>query len=179
MNGAGRPAMPDEATADANLMQLRYAQCWEDADVLLEGLHIQPGDNCLSIASAGDNALAMLSHSPGRLVAIDLSAAQLACLELRVAAFRTLSHAEMLLLIGSSGSCAESGSKRVDPYRRCAPLLSGEARGFWDARPRVVAAGLGWLTLATVFQWRDFVYAYDAAFGAQMAMIGLARLRHH
>ena len=38
---------------------LCYAQCWEDADVLLDALDIRPGHVCLSIASGGDNALAM------------------------------------------------------------------------------------------------------------------------
>jgi S-adenosylmethionine:diacylglycerol 3-amino-3-carboxypropyl transferase len=44
--------------------KIRYAQCWEDADVLLEALDIQPGQSCLSIASAGDNTLAMLAKNP-------------------------------------------------------------------------------------------------------------------
>ena len=26
---------------------LRYAQCWEDADILLDGLDVLPGDVCL------------------------------------------------------------------------------------------------------------------------------------
>src|ERR671929_883470 len=78
---------------------IRYGQCWEDADILLAGLDIQPGDACLSIASAGDNTLAMLSRSPQRVIALDLSPAQLACLELRVAAYRALTHPEMLTLL--------------------------------------------------------------------------------
>ncbi len=69
--------------------------------MLLAGLDVRPGDACVSIASAGDNTLALLTKQPSRVVAIDLSAAQLACLELRVAAYRTLAHAELLELIGS------------------------------------------------------------------------------
>ena len=69
--------------------RIRYAQVWEDADVLLEALDVQPGHVCVSIASAGDNALALLTQQPARVVvALDLSPAQLACLELRVAAYR-------------------------------------------------------------------------------------------
>src|SRR5882757_3950172 len=96
--------MKSEAATHADFSQVRYAQCWEDADVLLAALDIQPGDSCLSIASAGDNALAMLSRAPSRLVALDLSPAQLACVELRASAYRELSHPELLLLIGSNGS---------------------------------------------------------------------------
>jgi S-adenosylmethionine-diacylglycerol 3-amino-3-carboxypropyl transferase len=85
----------------ADFSKIRYAQCWENADILLEGLDIQPGETCLAIASAGDNSLAMLTREPERVIALDLSPAQLACLELRVAAYRALEHSELLVLMGS------------------------------------------------------------------------------
>src|SRR5438128_5242263 len=99
-----RAPVTSEAAGRADFSGIRYAQCWEDADILLEALDIRPGDVCLSIASAGDNTLALLARSPARVIAVDLSAAQLACLELRVAAYRELNHAELLELIGSSVS---------------------------------------------------------------------------
>ena len=117
---------------------IRYAQCWEDADILLEALDIRPGQTCLSIASAGDNALAMLSRSPARVIAIDLNPAQLACLELRVAAYKALSHPELLELIGSVPS-----NRRRALYRRCQPHLTASARNFWDARPVEIDPGIG------------------------------------
>src|SRR5260221_14294865 len=93
--------LASEVAAGADFSAIRYAQCWEDADVLLAALDVRPGDTCLSIASAGDNTLALLAHAPARVIAVDLSPAQLACLELRGAAYRTLEHAELLELIGS------------------------------------------------------------------------------
>ena len=57
--------MGSEVAAKADFTGIRYAQCWEDADVLLAGLDVKPGDTCLSIASAGDNALALLARSWG------------------------------------------------------------------------------------------------------------------
>lgn len=117
---------------------IRYAQCWEDADVLLEGLDPQPGDTCVSIASAGDNTLALLTRNPGRVIALDRNPAQLACLELRVAAYRVLSHDELLELIGSR-PCDE----RAALYARCRALLSDEAQIFWDERPDAIEAGIG------------------------------------
>lgn len=130
--------MPSEAAQHADFSAIRYAQCWEDADILLAGLEIQPGDTCLSIASAGDNALALLTRAPGRVIALDLNPVQLFCLELRVAAFRELAHSELLELIGSTPS-----SRRTELYRRCRPLLGGEAHSFWDARADAVEAGIG------------------------------------
>ena len=130
--------MRSEAAARADFSAIRYAQVWEDADILLEGLQVQPGDTCLSIASAGDNALALLTRNPARVVAVDLSAAQLACLALRVAAYRTLEHGELLELMGSRPS-----RRRAGLYQRCRQVLGEEPRRFWDARPDLIEAGMG------------------------------------
>jgi S-adenosylmethionine-diacylglycerol 3-amino-3-carboxypropyl transferase len=127
-----------EAAARADFSDIRYAQVWEDADVLLEGLDVQPGHVCLSIASAGDNALALLTRSPARVIAIDLSPAQLACLELRVAAYRMLEHPELLEIVGSRPS-----TRRPALYARCREGLTAGVRAFWDARPAAIAAGTG------------------------------------
>ena len=117
---------------------VRYAQCWEDADVLLEGLDVQPGDTCLSIASAGDNTLALLTRNPQRIIAIDYRPEQIACLELRVSAYRNLSHRELLELIGSRPS-----ERRAALYGRCRLTLSRTARDFWDANQTALARGIG------------------------------------
>lgn len=130
--------MKSEISTRAGFSEIRYGQCWEDADILLKALEIRPGHACVSIASAGDNTLAMLAAGGDRVIALDLSLAQLACLELRVAAFRALSHGEMLGLIGS-----RPHSGREDLYRRCRSLLSPDARQFWDAHPREIARGIG------------------------------------
>jgi S-adenosylmethionine-diacylglycerol 3-amino-3-carboxypropyl transferase len=130
--------MSSEITKHADFERIRYAQCWEDADVLLEALNIQQGDVCIAIASAGDNALAMLSKNPSRVIALDLSRAQLACLELRVAAYKSLEHKELLELIGSHPS-----QRRIALYQRCRSLLSNEIKTFWDAQPQLVEVGIG------------------------------------
>jgi S-adenosylmethionine-diacylglycerol 3-amino-3-carboxypropyl transferase len=131
-------AMRSEAAERTDFSGIRYAQCWEDADVLLGGLEPGPGKRCLSIASAGDNTLALLSRGPESVLALDLSPAQLACLELRVAAYRALQHRELLALIGSVESDA-----RPQLYQACRKHLSGEVLAFWDARPDLIAAGIG------------------------------------
>ncbi len=130
--------MASEIAQRANFDHIRYAQCWEDADILLTALDIQPGDTCLSIASAGDNTLAMLSRNPRRVIALDLSLAQLACLELRVAAYRELSHPELLILIGS-----KPGQNRQSLYQRCRSQLSPETLHFWDSHSTEIEQGIG------------------------------------
>ena len=130
--------MRSEAAARADFTSIRYAQVWEDADVLLEGLDVRPGDVCVSIASAGDNALALLTKDPSRVIALDLSPAQLFCLELRVAAYRNVTHGELLELIGSRPS-----TRRAGIYDRCRPALGDAARAFWDGRRRDLDNGIG------------------------------------
>jgi S-adenosylmethionine-diacylglycerol 3-amino-3-carboxypropyl transferase len=129
--------MTTEISAHADFSAIRYAQCWEDADVLLAALDVKPEHVCVSIASAGDNTLALVARGPRKVIAIDLSSAQLACLALRVAAFRTLSHPELLELLGSS-PCQQ----RWDLYQRCRALLNREETQFWDDRRTIVEKGI-------------------------------------
>jgi S-adenosylmethionine-diacylglycerol 3-amino-3-carboxypropyl transferase len=144
---AGRPTVPvlptliptgGEIAYGADFTAVRYAQCWEDADVLLDALAVQPGDVCLSIASAGDNALALLARHPAKVFAVDLNPAQLACLELRVAAYRLLSYEDLLVFLGS-----RRGQHRMELYQTCRRLLSRHARAYWDEHPEDIAHGLG------------------------------------
>lgn len=127
-----------EAATRADFPQIRYAQVWEDADILLAALDVQPADTVVSIASAGDNALALLGAGAERVVALDLNPAQLACVALRVAAYQELNHAELLELMGSRPSI-----KRPQLYQRCRSRLTPAVRQFWDARPAAIAGGIG------------------------------------
>lgn len=132
-----RLATRAEAADHAAFTDIRYAQCWEDADTLTAALAPLPGQVGVSIASGGENTLALLASGPERIVAIDLNPAQLACLELKVAAFRELSYDELLALVGSRPS-----SSRTALFRRCRSQLSNMARTFWDARSGVIERGL-------------------------------------
>lgn len=130
--------MATEIADKASFEKIRYAQCWEDADVLLEALDIQEGDTCLGIGSGGENCLSMLTRNPSKVIAVDMNPSQLACIELKVAAFKCLEHGELLELIGSKGS-----GRREQLFRRCAAELSDEALTFWKNHPGEIAAGIG------------------------------------
>lgn len=116
---------------------VRYANCWEDADVLLEALDPQAGGTYLSIASAGDNSLSLLTRNPARVVAVDINRSQLACVELRKAAFRSLSYEEMLAFLGVAPS-----STRWDTYLHLREQLAEETKRFWDAREPLITKGI-------------------------------------
>ena len=130
--------MKSQIADQADFSIIRYAQCWEDADILLEALRIRPGAVCVSIASAGDNSLSLLTADPARVIAVDLNPAQLACVELRVAGYRRLQHHELLELLG-----ARESTDRSRWYQACRGELSKPVQRFWDERQALIAEGIG------------------------------------
>lgn len=138
MIAAAAASTPGAASIEARAAfdEIRYANCWEDADVLARGLEVTPGDRIASIASAGDNALALLARG-ATVVAIDLSLAQLAAVEIRVAAFRELDREAVLAFLGFTPS-----SERTLTFRQLRPHLSPSARRFWSDRLPAIESGL-------------------------------------
>lgn len=129
--------MSTEIGKHADFSQLRYAQCWEDADLLVHALKPERHHRLLSIASAGDNTLALLARGPESVVAIDMSVAQIASLELRVAAYRSLDYPDAMQLLG-----VQPSERRLDTYAICRPLLSATSQKYWDANAAMIDAGL-------------------------------------
>jgi S-adenosylmethionine-diacylglycerol 3-amino-3-carboxypropyl transferase len=138
----GREATSEIATKAA-FHAIRYAQCWEDGDVLLKALAPQPHHTVVSIASAGDNTFSLLSQGPARVLAVDLSPAQLACVALRKAAYQALSHVELLTLLGTFKSRKPLGEARERFYQRCRPLLPPQDQLFWDHHRPLIRLGIG------------------------------------
>jgi S-adenosylmethionine-diacylglycerol 3-amino-3-carboxypropyl transferase len=128
-----------EIAGKAGFESIRYAQLWEDADVLVAALASRPGATLCSICSAGDNALAMLTLDPARVVVVDLSAAQIECLRIRMAAYRRLDHAAFLQLMGS-----RPAADRGQLLDRVVRDLPDASQAFWaERRDAVIRHGLG------------------------------------
>ena len=118
---------------------VRYANCWEDADILVEALQPAPGKRFVSIASAGDNTLSLLTGAPERVVAVDLNRVQLACLELRCVAIAKLDDDALLAFLGVQ----ESIGHRIDTYKtKLRADLSTIARDIWDSRLSDIERGI-------------------------------------
>ncbi len=128
-----------EIASKVDFDHIRYAQLWEDADVLTNALGDCTGSTLVSICSAGDNALAMLTLDPAKVVVVDLSPAQIACLKLRIGAFRTLTHPEFLELAGSRPS-----KRRAELLISALKDTDHETRTFWAGlAPDVERYGIG------------------------------------
>ncbi len=113
---------------------IRYANSWEDADLLCEALQPAPGKRMLAIAAAGDNAFALLAGG-AEVVAVDLSAAQLALVELKRAAIRELEDDAVLAFFGVRAS-----SDRLRVYESLS--LPDETRTWWDVHRDAIAGGV-------------------------------------
>lgn len=105
---------------------IRYANCWEDADILLEALSIKENAKILSIASAGDNSFSLLIKNPEIVVAVDVNETQLFLVELKKACIKNLSQPETLKFIGF-----EPSTHRKETFESIKNDLSIRAKKYW------------------------------------------------
>jgi S-adenosylmethionine:diacylglycerol 3-amino-3-carboxypropyl transferase len=132
--------MDDRAiTERASFERIRYAQAWEDADVLTQAMGDAAGGDLVSICASGDNALALLLCNPDKVHAVDISPAQIECLNLRIAAYAALSHPEFLELMG-----ARPSERRGTLLKQALADRPEPTQQFWTALlPEVEAYGAG------------------------------------
>ncbi|MCK4608231.1 MAG: DUF3419 family protein [Gammaproteobacteria bacterium] len=124
-------------TDRAAFSYIRYANCWEDADILVQAQAGEAGQKCLSIAAAGDNSLALLVNDPELVVAVDVSQAQLAALELKMAVFANLDYRDTLAFLGFNSS-----DNRIAVYNKLKPKISAAATAFWQQNLVSIETGI-------------------------------------
>ena len=128
--------MKSEIQQHADFTQVRYANCWEDADILMDALD-PAGQRCLSIGSAGDNSFSLLAAGAQHVTITEMNPAQIACIQLRMAAYQSLTHSEFLTLLG------ETDGDRVSLFEKCLPLLDDTTRDYWQHFPEHIQQGFG------------------------------------
>lgn len=129
--------MTEKLTDKVSFDFIRYANCWEDADVLLEGLNAAPGSKILSIGSAGDNSFSLLTTDPELVVAIDVNPIQLYLIALKKVCFQQLSHAEILAFLGFTPS-----AERKQTFHRLKIFLNAEASTYWENHLEQIESGI-------------------------------------
>ena len=120
-----------------NYTFIRYANCWEDTEILLEALDIKEGGVGLSVASAGDNTLALLIKNPKKIYAFDLNKTQLYCLELKMACFKLLPYEKMISFLGITNQY-----NRITIYKTIRHELSSEGRKYFDKNLHIIKNGI-------------------------------------
>ena len=116
---------------------IRYSQCWEDTEVLLESLNIQENDICFGILSAGDNVFSMLAENPEKVVALDISFPQIALAKLKKEVFNSFSYDEMLEFMGVTKS-----DRRIEMYDRIKENRDTEVKEYWDFNREAIENGI-------------------------------------
>ncbi|TLV02919.1 DUF3419 family protein [Dyadobacter luticola] len=115
---------------------IRYANCWEDADILVEALSDR-GKKNLSIGSAGDNSFSLLTTDPELVVAVDINPTQLFLIELKKISIFHFELEETLAFLGFSLS-----EKRLKHFDLIKNQLSTEARAYWEANREIIEKGV-------------------------------------
>ncbi|MDH5250725.1 MAG: BtaA family protein [Cyclobacteriaceae bacterium] len=116
---------------------IRYANCWEDADILMDALAIKSGDRVLSIGSAGDNSFSMLAYDPEFVLAVDINPVQLNLIVLKKAAIASLDHESFLQFLGFH-DCPN----RWDLFLIVKQMLPPELAAFWSGRKKEIEDGI-------------------------------------
>jgi S-adenosylmethionine-diacylglycerol 3-amino-3-carboxypropyl transferase len=116
---------------------LRYSNCWEDADLLLEGLQPARGAKILSVGSAGDNSFSLLTASPEVVIAIDMNEIQLHLIGLKKAAIQELSYEETLCFLGFKNS-----KSRQNLFKKIKSLLEKNTCVYWEENMHLIENGI-------------------------------------
>jgi len=128
--------MKTEIQNHVNFNTVRYANCWEDADILMSAM-LPVGRKCLSIGSAGDNSFSLLAEGAAQVTIAEMNPAQIACINLRMAAYRVLDHSEFLVLLG------ERDGERLPLFKRCIPELDVTTITYWKHFSEYIEKGFG------------------------------------
>lgn len=129
--------MKEQLTERVSFEFIRYANCWEDADILLEGLNPSKNSRILSIGSAGDNSFSLLITDPEIVVAVDVNAIQLYLIELKKACIKHFTRDETLSFLGFKDS-----SLRKQQFEFIHHELSTEASIYWSVNFDLIEKGL-------------------------------------
>lgn len=116
---------------------IRYANCWEDADVLLQGLSPKSGSKILSIGSAGDNSFSILCFDPELVIAVDINKTQLYLIELKKIIIQEFDYEQVISFLGF-----RQNVNRVAMFQQIKANLSAETQQYWEHNIAQIEAGL-------------------------------------
>ncbi len=109
---------------------LVYAQIWEDPEVDMAAMAIEPGNHIVTIASGGCNVLSYLTADPARITAVDLNTAHIALNRLKLTAAQHLpDHASFHRFFGQADQAENPAAYRE--FIR--PHLDETSRRYWKA----------------------------------------------
>ncbi|MDM9620939.1 DUF3419 family protein [Rhizobium sp. S96] len=110
---------------------LVYPQIWEDPDLDMQAMELQPHHRIVTIGSGGCNMLAYLSKSPASIDVVDLNPHHIALNRLKLAAFRNLpGHADLVRFLAQPNEATNSSAFN----QFLAANLDETTRSYWNGR---------------------------------------------
>lgn len=110
---------------------LVYPQIWEDPEVDMAALAIEPGHRIVTIASGGCNAMSYLTADPACVEAVDLNRAHVAFNRLKLAAVKNLPDYNAFYRFYGK---ADDKTNQAAYKRFIRPHLDSESRTYWEKR---------------------------------------------
>lgn len=117
--------------------KIRYSQCWEDADLVIEALNPGPDDTVLSVTSGGCNTFSMIAAGAGNVISVDINKAQTLLSKLKYSAMQQLPYESYLQFIG-----IEPSANREQQFDQIKPYLDKETFGYFDKNRKIIKEGI-------------------------------------
>ncbi|MEQ1577459.1 MAG: DUF3419 family protein [Hyphomicrobium sp.] len=156
-----------------------YPQIWEDPEVDMAALEIDPQSRIVTIASGGCNIMSYLTANPAQIYAVDLNATHVALVKLKLAAARHLpDHTSFFQFFGNARTKAN-----VSLYDTVlAPRLDGETRAYWEGRElsgrrRITRFARNFYTFGLLGRFISIGHLLARSLGVNPAIIMTARNR--
>lgn len=116
---------------------IRYANGWEDTQLLMDNLKPKAGDKVLSIAAGGDNSLAFLAFDTALVIAFDVNDTQLFLTELKQQSIKHLNYEDVLAFLGFKKS-----NQRDKLFQFIKPHLSVNCQNYFSQNIVLIQNGL-------------------------------------
>jgi S-adenosylmethionine-diacylglycerol 3-amino-3-carboxypropyl transferase len=118
-------------------LKIRYSQCWEDSELMLEALDLKPEDSVVSISSGGCNSLAIAGCLPERVYSVDNNPIQNYLLQLKFIAIQHLQYEDCLQFIG-----IKQCSSRKIIFEKICHYLEPLCKAFWEEHLELIELGI-------------------------------------
>lgn len=110
---------------------LVYPQIWEDPDVDMKAMAIQPHHHVVAISSGGCNVLSYLTANPAKITAVDLSPAHVALVKLKIAGLQNFPDWKTFYRFFGE---AKSRENLADYAEHLRDQVDPDVRRYWEKR---------------------------------------------
>lgn len=122
---------------------LVYPQIWEDPDIDMEAMKLQPGEHVVAIMSGGCNILSYVAQVPVRITGVDLNPAHVALNKLKRCAAEKLPDYAAFHRFFAEADSAENVAA-YETYLK--PHLDAETKAYWDSRDALGRTRISYFT---------------------------------